>query len=1078
MKYIYLILLCVLIIFVCVCKSRTSQNEPFNQKGVDCVINVGKNSVYFFKKKLCLKYIISKDEIFKKDDGFPIEISKEFIGITKPIKTGFLYSPNEIAFLTDTEVYLYNISGKRVTKYLIEDMFDSFFKGASCIIPFTSTETSKTFAVFNGDQFAMYDDKQSKLLQIRDISGEGLPDFFKNVDAGTNWGSDKNNYIYYFFKGDSFIIYKILKNSKTDVFGNGKINGTSSGQKITNDYWQDIDSILNVVDTSVTKCPDNYSLEPNKIHCKDEHGRMCTLNYNTDTRYPNCKNLCEAPFEKTPTGGIKYNETIVLEIFPNNFMGEKDYPLKWTKSNVFVFEPEMGCIKSNLENRLVLWNENVRLKNVSTQNYLRLSSNNTKDVYRIQKSSDVSVINDEYLNDTDRFQLCISNNGGKCEFFKNGSEDDEQLIKVFRTDTANALGKIDRQITGNNLDNSTIIDTSESDRSYNFDPEKEHYCKEDGSDYRGVVNKTKNGLKCINWSKKHKNDPDNGLGNHNYCRNPIPLHDNKPQRDRAWCYVDHPSKEWEDCQLGPISDHCPQTTHEYNQPNENIYSYNNDVVDTSDEDSKCKTYKQPNNELEQYCSQIGKDYRGTVNWTKDNMQCNIWPESWKHAYNNEGIGNHNYCRNPDNSDRPWCFVDDKDKPTRECLVGQPQKVCDPPKSDELEFYTTENGTDYKGYQTTTAKGSKCSKWNSPDLGSSRIESWNHNYCRNPPNNLKAMPWCFVKNARTPWEFCSIRKDTSSTCGFNNSTNKILCAFSIPEANVYYLFKSIIINNNKYIMFNMITMTTHESKLIGIVNDITWPGLQFKENIDAAFYDNQIIYFFNGANVVKYDITINNNKTISNIKGKMSSIGSEFPNLDFKSNIDCIIAKHKGFAYIIKENKYIQFDFRTGRSYTQVPTKVDSNFILNLSLSNIDAAVTIQSDPNTTYAYLFKDNYYVEVKDILTENPKELSGAALLIENKYKAFWTININNPLFNKQEILINMNTNILKTYQTISKIKSAGGFNQYLDKTKSTVYDIAQILNISIEELLELVESKLFENDIDNKADTYNDPYGGGNK
>jgi hypothetical protein len=44
------------------------------------------------------------------------------------------------------------------------------------------------------------------------------------------------------------------------------------------------------------------------------------------------------------------------------------------------------------------------------------------------------------------------------------------------------------------------------------------------------------------------------------------------------------------------------------------------------------------------------------------------------------ISHHNYCRNPDNSDQPWCYVEGADEGTREnCIIEKCEDM------EKLEF---------------------------------------------------------------------------------------------------------------------------------------------------------------------------------------------------------------------------------------------------------------------------------------------------------------------------------------------------------------------------------------------------------
>ena len=74
-----------------------------------------------------------------------------------------------------------------------------------------------------------------------------------------------------------------------------------------------------------------------------------------------------------------------------------------------------------------------------------------------------------------------------------------------------------------------------------------------GKSYKGLLTSTTSGRTCQNWSKTKPHeisiDPsnENGLGNHNYCRNP------DSSEDKPWCYTMDPSTEKEVCSV-PV---CP-----------------------------------------------------------------------------------------------------------------------------------------------------------------------------------------------------------------------------------------------------------------------------------------------------------------------------------------------------------------------------------------------------------------------------------------------------------------------------------------------------------------------------------------
>ncbi|XP_070555014.1 uncharacterized protein [Ptychodera flava] len=102
-----------------------------------------------------------------------------------------------------------------------------------------------------------------------------------------------------------------------------------------------------------------------------------------------------------------------------------------------------------------------------------------------------------------------------------------------------------------------------------------------------------------------------------------------------------------------------------------------------------------------YSCYDGSDYRGVVSHTVNNLQCLIWSET-SYIVNDEsgsGLGEHNYCRNPNNEARPWCFVGTMFDSTgwQYCDVGQPATTCG---KDCLTDFMAESVPSFKEIATT------------------------------------------------------------------------------------------------------------------------------------------------------------------------------------------------------------------------------------------------------------------------------------------------------------------------------------------------------------------------------------------
>ena len=236
-----------------------------------------------------------------------------------------------------------------------------------------------------------------------------------------------------------------------------------------------------------------------------------------------------------------------------------------------------------------------------------------------------------------------------------------------------------------------------------------------GEDYRGKQDKTITGKTCMNWTKqdphKHGNTPDKkptkGLGDHNQCRNP-------DGNKEIWCYTNDKNSRWEACKP-----------------------------------------------LNESFTGKGEDYRGKQNETISGKTCMNWTKQDPHKHDNtpekkpnKGLGDHNFCRNPDGNKEMWCYTTDKNKRWESCKpIGN--KKC----NEDL----VGDGSTYRGCQDKTVNGRLCQNWskdtphkksdqNAKAFKEKAAGLGDHNFCRNPDGEKEI--WCYTADKDKRWEKCS------------------------------------------------------------------------------------------------------------------------------------------------------------------------------------------------------------------------------------------------------------------------------------------------------------------------------------
>ncbi|VDI66199.1 plasminogen, partial [Mytilus galloprovincialis] len=211
----------------------------------------------------------------------------------------------------------------------------------------------------------------------------------------------------------------------------------------------------------------------------------------------------------------------------------------------------------------------------------------------------------------------------------------------------------------------------------------------------------------------------------------------------------------------------------------------------------------------------GTEYRGAMSVTESGKTCQRWDSNTPHHpsdYEFVDTYKHNFCRNPGDKARPWCYTTDPDDQKES--IGSYQDPCSTTVSscfsplicalsvcdcEPAHFYNehdnrchprdeckrTDKGTEYRGAISVTDEGRTCQRWDSTTPHSptnyALVDTFKHNFCRNPTDSGKDRPWCYTIDPDKRWEYCTI--PYCLECKMTAKGFEYLGTISVTRANV-------------------------------------------------------------------------------------------------------------------------------------------------------------------------------------------------------------------------------------------------------------------------------------------------------
>eukprot|EP01083_Nonionella_stella_P115051 340677_1 len=92
----------------------------------------------------------------------------------------------------------------------------------------------------------------------------------------------------------------------------------------------------------------------------------------------------------------------------------------------------------------------------------------------------------------------------------------------------------------------------------------------------------------------------------------------------------------------------------------------------------------------------GTDYSGCQNATVNCLTCQKWTEQSPHTHGFGSVGDHNYCRNPDDAYSIWCYTTDPDVRFAFCTPRSTSSPTCEPKLSTCDEALVGDGIGYRG----------------------------------------------------------------------------------------------------------------------------------------------------------------------------------------------------------------------------------------------------------------------------------------------------------------------------------------------------------------------------------------------